>query len=107
MKKIFIVLIFVSILFITINTSANATGLFYTNAKYPVTATGITTGYELASLKQGRASALNVLYFVEIGDASAYEAARKGHISKVSFVDINEKTVFLFFRRITTIVYGE
>ncbi|MCK7484414.1 MAG: TRL-like family protein [Bacillus subtilis] len=83
-------------------------GLFYTNANYPVTATGVTSPGDLNSLRQGKAVALNVLGLVEIGDAGVYKAARDANIKKVNFIDVNEKAVlFFFFRRITTTVYGE
>lgn len=86
---------------------ANAMGLFYTNAHYPVTATGVTTPADLSLLKKGQSSATNILWCVEVGDAGINKAAKAGKIKNISFIDIHEKTVFIFFRKITTSVYGE
>ena len=85
---------------------ANAFGLFYTEAQYPVTATGADT-VNLNHLKRGESSALGVLGLVEVGNAGIYKAAKKGRINKVHFIDVKETTVLFFFRKIRTIVYGE
>lgn len=86
---------------------ANAMGLIYTDATYPMEATGVKTDQPINCLKKGTSSALGVLFAVEIGDAGLAAAAKNGDIKQVYFVDINEKSVFIFFRRITTTVYGE
>ena len=86
--------------------SANAMGLFYTNATYPVTATGSKVA-DLSTLKKGSSSTTNVLFVVEEGDASIDEAARKAGIKKITYVDMNEKSVFIFWRQLTINVYGE
>lgn len=104
MKK-FILSLF--LFFMCANTPANAMGLFYTNATYPVLATGVKTDKAIECLKCGSASALSVLFLVELGDAGLKEAARCGDIKQVYFVDVNEKSVFFFFRKLTTTVYGE
>lgn len=87
-------------------TTANAMALFYTDATYPVTATGAEVK-DLSSLKQGESSATSVLFLVEVGDAGVDTAARNGGISKISHIDVNEKTVLFFFRKLTVTVYGE
>lgn len=106
MNKKFIASLFTGLILLSATPESKAMGLFYTNANYPVTATGVTSP-ELATLKHGKASALNVLGIVEIGDAGVYKASKDADITKVNFIDVNEKTVFIFFRRITTTVYGE
>lgn len=106
MKKIFSSLVLATGLMLFICGGANAMGLFYTNADYPVTATGAKV-QDLSKLKSGTSELINVLYFVEIGDAGIEKAAKNAGIKKISFIDINEKTIFIFFRKITTTVYGE
>ena len=102
MKKILIVLIM--ILFSNLN--AYAFGLFYTNATYPVTATGAKVE-DLTKLKKGSSSTNNILFCVEFGNASIDEAVKNAGITKVSYMDINEKSVFIFWRKVTVNVYGE
>ncbi len=100
------ILMIVCLTLFSLGNKANAMGLFYTNASYPLTATG-TKITDLSNLKSGKSDCLNVLWFVEVGDAGIEKAMKDGQIKKVSFIDINEKTVFIFFRKITTTVYGE
>ena len=88
------------------NLNAQAMGLFYTNATYPVTATG-TKVKDLSTLKKGSASANNIFYFVEVGDASIDKAAKNAGITKISHIDINQKSVFIFWSKTTVNVYGE
>ena len=102
MKKILIALLFV--FFTSLN--ANAAGLFYTNATYPLTATGSEVK-DLSTLKKGTASANNVLWCVEWGDASIDKAAKKAGITKITHVDVHQKTIFIFWGRVTVNVYGE
>jgi len=105
MKKIILSTILGGLLLMHVQ-AANAMGLFYTNAQYPVTATGVKST-DLSNLKKGESDALNVLWLVEIGDAGVYEAAKEAGIKQIHFIDVREKTVFFFFRRIKTYVYGE
>ena len=86
--------------------SANAMGLFYTNATYPVTATGSKVA-DLSTLKKGSSWTTNVIFVVEVGDASIDEAASEAGIKKITYVDMNEKSVFIFWRQLTINVYGE
>ena len=105
MKKLIISSILGLLLFSNIQT-ADAMGLFYTDAQYPVTATGV-KAVSLNNLKKGESSALNILWLVEVGDAGVYKAAKEANIKQIHFIDVREKTVVFFFRRIRTIVYGE
>lgn len=106
MKKFTIIMALFVAFFMTASKS-DAMGLFYTNANYPVTATGVDSPKDLSTLKQGKSTAINILGCVEYGDAGINKAAQEANIKRINFIDINEKTVFLFFRRITTTVYGE
>ena len=103
MKKIFATLV---LLFGLTGIQANAMGLFYTNATYPVTATG-TKVQDLSKLKKGESSTTNVLFVVEVGDASINTAAKNAGITKISHVDIQEKSIFIFWRGVKVTVYGE
>ena len=76
MKKILTIL---ALMFFTNTTQTNAMGLFYTDATYPVTATGNTIK-DLSTLKKSSASTNNILWFVEIGDASIDTAGKNGDI---------------------------
>ena len=80
-----------------IQISANAMGFFYTDATYPITATGAQVK-DLTKLKKGSASTTNILWFVEVGDAGIDEAAKKAGITKISHIDVNEKSVLIFWR---------
>lgn len=103
MKKILTIL---GLAFMLTGTQANAMGLFYTDATYPVTATGSKV-QDLSTLKKGTASTNNILFLVETGDASIDTAAKNGGIKKISHIDIQEKSVFIFWRGIKVTVYGE
>ncbi|MEI7474635.1 MAG: TRL-like family protein [bacterium] len=107
MKKILTLLIIVMACICLFPEKSEAFGLLYTNAVYPVTATGNITPDKLSKLKKGEASALNLLYLFEVGDAGINKAALDGKIDKIDFIDIREKTIFVFYRKLTTTVYGE
>lgn len=104
MKKFIFSLAIVSML---VSLPAGATGLFYTNAIYPMEATGVKLTKDNYCLRKGQATATNILYVAEFGNAGVSAAARNGNIRQVYFVDIQEKSVFIFYRKITTTVYGE
>ena len=106
MKKFLLMSFMAAILAFGIQNSANATGIFYTNATYPVTATGSKVP-DLNGLKKGTASTKNILFFVEVGDASINKAAKKAGIQKICYVDMKEKSIFFFYRKLTVNVYGE
>ena len=105
MKRFLKTLIILAAVSIFAQTSANATGLFYTDATYPLTATGIKVE-DLSKLKKGTASTKNILYIFEAGDAGIDTAAKNGNIKRISHIDVNEKTIFIFWRKITVTVYG-
>ena len=102
MKKILIALI----LILFINVDAQAMGLFYTNATYPITATGA-KAKDLSMLKKGSASANSILFCVELGDASIDKAAKNAGITKITHVDVQQKSIFIFWSKTTVNVYGE
>ena len=81
MKKILFSILMTMALTFTIKCNSNAMGVFYTNATYPVTATG-TKVASPSDLKKGSSSTTNVLFLVEVGDASIDEAAKKAGIKK-------------------------
>ena len=96
------------ILALLINTNAaNAMGLFYTNATYPITATGVRSPQDLSYLKKGEASTMNILFVAEWGNAGIAKAAKEANIKNINYIDVNEKTVFFFYRKLTVDVYGE
>lgn len=39
--------------------------------------------------------------------ASINRAAKKAGITKISYIDVHEKSIFIFFRKLTVNVYGE
>ena len=105
MKKTF-TLLSILIIFSLIQIPARAIGLFYTNATYPVTATGneIT---DFSTLKKGTSKTTNIRCLFETGDASINKAAKEAGITKITHIDVNEKSVFIFWRRLTVTVWGE
>ncbi|MBE7706220.1 MAG: TRL-like protein family [Cyanobacteria bacterium SIG30] len=86
--------------------NADAMGVFYTDATYPITATG-TKVQDLTNLRKGQSSATSFLFLIETGDAGIDTAARNGGITKISYIDVNEVSVLFFFRKLTVTVYGE
>ena len=106
MKKLFsfTMLSFMFVLFS--QTTADAFGLFYTNSTYPVTATGNEVK-DLSALKKGTSHSTNILFLVEVGDAGIDTAAKNADIKKISYIDVNERMVFIFWRKVTVNVYGE
>lgn len=57
--------------------------------------------------KTGRACATSILGIVGTGDASIQEAARNGGISKISFVDTENKMILGIWAESCTVVYGQ
>ena len=106
MKKNLLTAFLFGLIFMFTQLDANAIGIFYTNATYPVTATGSKVE-NLHNLKKGKASTNNILYLVEIGDASTDIAAKNGGIKKISYIDVNVKSIFIFWAKTTITVYGE
>ncbi len=108
MKNNFLKIILAFSAILALNTNpANAIGLVYTDSTYPITATGVESPEDLTNLKKGKASAINILGIAEWGDAGVNKAAKEANIKNINFIDVNVKTVFFFFAKITTNVYGE
>ena len=106
MKKLFLTML-LSLCFVGFTQNpSHATALFYTNATYPIAATGAKV-QDLSALKKGSASTTNVLWVVEIGEAGIDQIAKQAGIKKISYIDVNEKSVFIFWRSLTINVYGE
>ena len=92
-------------------------GGIFTNTAVPVDAAKAENGetdVDLKNLKKGESVARNILYLVETGDASIEEAARKGGITKIKYVDMKTCKVFIplgfipiLVRETKTVVYGE
>ena len=92
-------------------------GGIFTNVTTPVEATNAVNGetdVDLKDLKKGESVARNILYLVETGDASIDEAAKKGGITKIKYVDSKTCKVFIplgfipiLVKETKTIVYGE
>lgn len=106
MKKILALFLLIIGILIFQNSKSYSMGLFYTNANYPVTATGVKID-DLSRLKKGESDAINVLWVVEVGDAGVDKAAKNAGIKEISYIDVREQTIFIFFKKITTTVYGE
>ena len=106
MKKIFLLFLIALCLSFSKQSDSKATGLLFTNATYPVAVTGV-QNTDLSSLKKGSSRTTNILYLFEIGDAGIDKSAKIAGIKKISYVDINEKSVLIFWRSLTINVYGE
>ena len=106
MKKLLTIL-FIALFISIINISkSDAMGIFYTNATYPVTATGATVK-DLSKLKQANVSTTTILMLIERGNAGIDKAIQEAGITKISHIDVQEKSIFIFWRKLTVKVYGE
>lgn len=105
MKKVLFMLLF-STLFLFNQLKSEAMGLFYSDVTYPITATGVQTD-NAQPIKKGQSSSSNVLFLVEWGNAGINEAAQNGCIRKIAYIDVHERTYFIFWRKVTVTVYGE
>lgn len=65
MKKIITLFLLVFGILLFQNAKCYSMGLFYTDANYPVTATGVKVN-NLSELKEGKSEAINVLWVVEV-----------------------------------------
>lgn len=102
MLKKFLIGVLLTFLFYS---SANATGLIFTQTTHPISATCLPL-CNLNCLKEGKASSINILYLFEWGDAGIDTAAKSGCIKQVFVVNKSETTFLVLFRKLTTIVYG-
>lgn len=81
--------------------AANAEGILYTDSTFPVD----TATQTQSSAKMGCGTCYNVLGLVEWGNCGLQAAMKDGKISQVHHYDINNSG-WIFFRKITTQVYG-
>ena len=125
MKQLFTTIFALAIIFLNSSTVEAYMGKFkyvdqggiFTNTSTPVDAAKAENGeanIDLKDLKYGESVARNILYIVETGDASINEAARKGGITRIKYVDSKTCKVFvplgfipILVRETKTIVYGE
>ena len=92
MKKFLLTCFGCLTMFLSVQLNANATALFFTDATYPVTATGVDV-CDLSDLKRGQSSSINILWLVEVGDASIDKAAKDAGITKIRPKQFNILTV--------------
>ncbi len=78
------------------------TGVAYTNAKYPWTA----TGSPKEPTRVGRATVRSFFGFVATGDASIQTAAQNGGITEIHHVDYEAQNIFGVVADFTVVVYG-
>ena len=102
-----VILTLVIIATVAVSAPAQAMGLLYTNTHYPLLVTGATAKEGVSKLKVGQAKTMNVLFLVEKGDASIERIVKEQGIKKIHFVDVQEQSVFIFFRKMTVTVFGE
>lgn len=101
MKKIFILLLLAMVVMFSIPAKEAKAGLFYTNVTLPVSGNCI-TGKE----KVGTAKATTILGLVSTGDAGIKAASQDGNIKDIHYVDQQVESIFIFFIKRTTKVYG-
>lgn len=102
MKKI----VFGLFLTILLCPTANAFGLFFSKATHPLTATCVRSDCSCACMKCGEASSTNIFFLFDVGDGGVQAAAKDGCIKIINYVDVTEKSFLIFFRQLTTTVYG-
>ena len=78
------------------------TGLMYTNAKYPWTA----TGSPKEPTRVGRSTVRSFFGAIATGDASIQTAAQNGGITEIHHVDYEAQNVFGVIADFTVVVYG-
>ena len=77
-------------------------GVFYTDVKAPVTATGNSN-----ATKVGSAAATSILCIFASGDASIEAAAKSAGITTIHHVDKQVTSILGFFAKYKVYVYGE
>ena len=102
MKKIIAFCSAVLLLSSCASVNSPVTGYVYTNTKSPVTVTENPIGS-----KKGEASAISILGWFALGDASVRKAAKEAGITKISHVDEESTGVLGLFAKYTITVYGE
>lgn len=86
--------------------NVDSMGLIATHSVHPVSATFLPMK-NLCCLKEGRSTAINILYLFEFGDAGIDTAANQGCITHIHYVNKSETSFLILFRKLTTIVYGD
>ena len=85
-------------------------GIIYSGSKFPQSVANNTENVmpqiDISHLKKGTASSRNFFKLIEVGDASIDKATKNAGITKISYIDVNEKSIFIFWRRVTINVYG-
>jgi hypothetical protein len=102
MKKIFALFAVSALLTSCASVKSPLTGYLYNGTKSPVAVTDNALG-----TKKGEATAISVLGWVAVGDASVQTAARSAGITKISHVDEESTGVLGLFARYKVVVYGE
>lgn len=89
-------------------------GLIYSGTSFPQSAANQQAECALQNLKTGEAECINILGFVETGDASINTAAKNGGITKIHYIDYKINKVYIpilfipiYAKEIKTVVYGE
>ena len=114
-------IIYSLLILFTINLCANAEvfnstnysdiGVFYSNTTFPQSVVkrneNTTLPDDLSKFKKGKAASHNFFNLIDIGNAGIDAAAKNGDIKKICYIDVNERMVFIFWRKVTVNVYGE
>ena len=86
-------------------------GIIYSNTTFPQSSASrndnTSSNIDISKLKKGEASMHNIFSLIELGDAGIDTAAKNADIKKISYIDVNERMVFIFWRKVTVNVYGE
>lgn len=64
------------------------------------------TEADVAGLRSGESSAINILGFVSVGDCGIRAAAEDGGLKTVEFADYSDFNVLCVFQKTTVRVYG-
>jgi hypothetical protein len=78
-------------------------GLIYTDVSAPISTYVSNTAI---NGKVGRSSSSNILGLVAWGDASVRAAAEEAELTAVDHIDYEFSSVFIFYAKYTTVVYG-
>lgn len=101
MKKRIILSLLALMIVLSMTTKQAKAGLFYTEVIMPVSGTCI-DGHE----KVGTATSTTVLNLVSTGDAGIKAATQDAEIKQIHYIDQEITSIFIFFTKRTTRVYG-
>lgn len=59
------------------------------------------------SEKTGTSEAIDILHLVTTGDASIKKACQNGEITTIHRIEQKQFSIYIFYKKYTTIVYGE